>query len=284
MTVWSSYLAGALAWFIATGAGVGSMQGGDPARAPKDERLRTLSALASHRLEATSAQIADCLRSALTDPDAEIRAQGLAVIAGRAGRVRFDRSRSAVQAWSRDRPTLLTFRPLALRALADGNERVRRAAVVALGNLEYEPSPSPQVSGITLNEELLREFDAQYRSDPSELVRAEIVKDVALTRTQSTVRSQLLVDALKDRSTQVVQYALMGIGEGHVAEGLPDLVRLLKHSNRVLRMNAAEAIAENGPEAGAYINDLRAALSLETDPLVAKTLQGAIDALSQTTR
>jgi hypothetical protein len=49
-------------------------------------------------------------------------------------------------------------------------------------------------------------------------------------------------------------------------------------------MNAAEAIAENGPEAGAYINDLRAALSLETDPLVAKTLQGAIDALSQTTR
>jgi HEAT repeat protein len=155
---------------------------------------------------------------------------------------------------------------------------------VALGNLEYEPSPSPQVSGITLNEELLREFDAQYRSDPSELVRAEIVKDVALTRTQSTVRSQLLVDALKDRSTQVVQYALMGIGEGHVAEGLPDLVRLLKHSNRVLRMNAAEAIAENGPEAGAYINDLRAALSLETDPLVAKTLQGAIDALSQTTR
>jgi len=90
MTVWSSYLAGALAWFIATGAGVGSMQGGDPARAPKDERLRTLSALASHRLEATSAQIADCLRSALTDPDAEIRVQGLAVIAGRAGRVRFD--------------------------------------------------------------------------------------------------------------------------------------------------------------------------------------------------
>ena len=84
MTVWSSYLAGALAWFIATGA--------------KDERLRTLSALASHRLEATPAQIADYLRSALTDPDAEIRAQGLAVIAGRAGRVRFDRSQSAVQA------------------------------------------------------------------------------------------------------------------------------------------------------------------------------------------
>jgi HEAT repeat protein len=160
---------------------------------------------------------------------------------------------------------------------------VRRAAVLALGNLEYEPGPQ-QGTGIKLSEELLRELDARYRSDPSELVRAEIVKGVALTSTHSTVRSQLLVDALKDPSTQVIQYALIGIGEGHVAEGLPDCVGLLKHSSRVLRMDAAQAIAANGADATAYINDLRAALSSETDPLVAKTLHGAIDALAQTAK
>src|SRR4029078_2015909 len=75
-----------------SGVGIVSQQGTDSAPAQRDARDRALSALASHHLEATPTQVSEYLRTALTDPDAEIRAQGLEDIAGRAGRARLNRS------------------------------------------------------------------------------------------------------------------------------------------------------------------------------------------------
>jgi HEAT repeat protein len=215
----------------------------------------------------------------LDDPDPDLRVAAANAVAGRAGAVRFKRTAQMENEWRQDVETLRAFRPRLWRALDDPNEQVRLAAILALGNLEYQGQERD--GNIALGLELLTRLAALYEGEPTLLVRVEIAKTFALTSTDAPVRWNTLEVMLRDPAADVQQYAVVGVARSRSPETGARLLPLLASESRAVRMNAVQAIAMRGEESRAYVDDLRRMLSVETDLAVAKTIKGAITSLER---
>jgi HEAT repeat protein len=158
----------------------------------------------------------------------------------------------------------------------DSDARVRRAAIIAAGNMD---SRFDGTRNSAFEPEFRLWLIESYRSEPSALVRGEIVKDVALVDDGSASRRGLLLEALGDASDSVVQYAALGIGRSQIVEAVPTLVRLLEHPSAGVRMTAAKSLGELGALARVAEQELVARIAIEGNPAALATMKGALIAI-----
>jgi len=249
--------------------------------APEAKRA-FLNALALHKASLEPSELVNVLVRGIQDSDPEVRAVALTAFASRAGSVRFKQTDARVQRWLREHPALMGVREVATAALRDPDERVRLAAILALGNLEYRLGDPPV--GLRISDQLLQRLAHLFRSDPSSSVRQEIAKSFAWCSTESSTRTDLLLDALNDESPAVVAQAARGVGNMRLPEGLPRILNLLAHKDRNVRLVVAQALAEYGTAAVPFLGELRMAVLSETDGITKKTLEGAIRVLERSGR
>lgn len=243
---------------------------------PADGRLQQLGDLAAHRTTLPPDDLAALLRDGLADPDATIRAQALAAIAGRAGAVRFSQDGTLDDTWRAERPLLLSFEPAAIRALDDPAPEVRRQAILALGELQFvlgSPASDPPLAPA-----LMRAFAARFAREPDPAVRADLAYAVATASTQTAGRDALLTAALDDGEPAVQAAALVGLTESTPPAALPGIAARLGSADPTVRLNAAVAMQSYGAAARTYAARLRTALAAEKDPAIAGTLRVALEA------
>lgn len=243
------------------------------------ERRDTLGLIGSHKVTPSSqSDLLLILSSAVSDSDVDIRLAGLKAIQGRAGAARFVDQADVIERWRNERHTLLLLREPVLTALNDGDERVRKEAVVALGNLAYELSGSraePIFDDMTLTQ-LFERFSVES----SALVREEIVKD-APSGGNSAIRARIIEKGLDDSDPGVLAFAARGAGKLQDLAALPKVVALLGHTDRNVRLQAALALTAFGALASTYLPDVRGAANREADPIVKRTLESVAVALGK---
>ena len=240
----------------------------------------TLGRIASHRHTVPPGVLKAVLGDALADTRSEIRLAALGSVSGRAGGVRFKDTEDIRQRWREERQVLQSLRPQVLNLLDDPDERVRRDAVIAVVNLSYDVAADPKLD-IPLPDEVLNRLLARYPVELSRIVRSEIMKTAALAGGDARIRSDLIVQGLNDREPGVLVFALMGSGRLKDPAALSRVVELVQHSDKAIRLAAASAIAEYGAVALPYLFELNAAVTVEMDDLVKKTLEGAIVVLTR---
>jgi HEAT repeat protein len=161
-----------------------------------------------------------------------------------------------------------------LLALRDQDPRIRRAAVLAFGNLDYAASGSQSIGASTL-----RELAAVYERESDGAIRSEIVKAFALSPSDSPVLRQLLRSAFDDLEPGVRQYAAVGASRLKSPELLPQLVRQLNESAVSARLVASGAIAHYGAVALPFLGAIMDAQAQESDPSVKRSLAAAVRAV-----
>jgi HEAT repeat protein len=215
----------------------------------------------------------------LDDSNVAVRRSALAVVAARAGGIRFSGAPDHLNRWNEDRPALRGLRPFVINVLDDADERNRRDAIIALGNLDFADS-GKTAGEVMLSDATVQLLADRYSVEPSAIVRAEIVKSLALIENRTGVQEIVIQKALYDSSDSVLQYAAMGAGRLRTQDSLPRLVELiLTHANRAVRLNAVQALAKYGSDATSQLPVLRGALPKEQDAVVRSTLDAVIKQL-----
>src|SRR5436190_12516186 len=149
-------------------------------------KLALLNDLATFRASPAAEVVGEILTAGIQERDADIRAAALSAVAGRAAARRFLTSSERRAIANRERSYLLRLRPALLGATSDDSARVRRAAIVALVNLEYEPASS--VNDVQLKSDVGSALRMRFDVENSPEVRAEIAKTFALTSLASEGR------------------------------------------------------------------------------------------------
>jgi len=239
-----------------------------------DAKRSTLNDLGAHRYSPAPTEVVEMIAAGLAAPNADIRLAAVYAAAGRAGAVRFDPSADQLAKAREERPFLGRLRPAILRALADPSDRIRRGAIVALVNLEYTPGSG--LNDVRLEPDVADQLRLQLSSESSPAVRAELVKTFALTSLESPWREDVLIRALSDRDSEVLHFAVMGLGRTTPSAALEQLVALVSHPDRAVRLQVAQALQAYGMAAQPYLNALTAAAATEPDEAVKKTLDAAV--------
>ena len=247
------------------------------------EKRALLNDLAVGRRDMDSQGLAAILSTAMVDTDVAVRRSALGVVAARSGGVRFDTRESRAKQWEGDRLALQGLRPRITGLLEDPDQMVRRDAIIALGNLDFvRPSGGTDSDEITLREETVRTVAARYNAEASSMVRAEIVKTLALVANRSEPQQEVILAALNDAAAGVVQFAAMGSGRLLIPNALPRLADLMvSHGDRGVRLAAVQAIARYGRAAAEQLPLLRVALASESDSVVRQTIEGTISVLER---
>jgi HEAT repeat protein len=204
----------------------------------------------------------------------------LLAIAARAGGPRFvddDRIRAE---WRTDRESLQALRLIVLTCMHDPDEKVRHAAVLAIGNMDLALDPATLRS--TLTENVVDLFQLTFRTDPSGSVRTEIVKGIALSSNDSPGVRKLVEEAFDDPQPGVRQYAAVAAGRLQDPAFLERLIRQLRRDKAVTaRVASAEAVVFYGPSVITYLDELKSILDAEADQTVRQTLARAINRLER---
>lgn len=243
-------------------------------------RVAELNALAAHRVTLPAIELRRTLEAGIGHADASVRRAALWAVAGRAGGVRFSRTPDLVERHAAEAPVLRQLRPLVIQALQDDEDNVRHAALIALGNLDVQPSQARQGVDVEVSLDTAEILRRHYATERSPFIRGEIVKAFALSRTRDAARDriarQVFESALTETDSIGLQHAIHGAALLRDPLLLPRVAALLSHREAIVRIAAAETFPAYGLPAKAYLPDLRHALSVEQNAVAAKTLEGAI--------
>jgi hypothetical protein len=154
---------------------------------------QALNDIAAHRRPVARDELSGTLRRGLASPDPAIRQRALLAVASRAGGPRFGRNDVVKEEWREDRPVLVALRPLVVAALTDPDPDARRAAVLALGNMDFDVDRSTSKE---LSQQLVDDLVKAYSREESGRVRTEIVKGLALSSNDSPELQAVIAHAL----------------------------------------------------------------------------------------
>ncbi len=257
-------------------------------RADTRVKLATLRAMASRTVMPTAGNLVSIVQLALDDTAPEVRRNGCRVVTARMWHPRSSSSSAGVDAWRAEKAGLEPVKGLLLGLIrSDPDEVVRREAIIAAGNLdlELEPSDASRLPRVRISAELTAVLADAYRNEQDTAVRTEIVKSLSAARSESSRRSEVLVAALADVAPQVVQYAVLGVGDAQVKDALPTVVSYLqRHPEVRVRLAAAQSLAMYGAAAAPYLPALQEALAQESDPTTRKTIEGTIRVIQRVKR
>lgn len=244
-------------------------------------RGNVLRAIAIRSVPVSNGQTNQMLDIALQDTDPLLRRQACEAITALGWSGRMNRDAVTARRWrDQERPVLVSVEPRLLELVrTDPDERVRRAALIAAGNLDAQPDVSDKsaVGRVRISDPFADFLASAYSNEQSTSVRAEIIRALSAARSDSPRRVQALRAALGDVAPIVVQYAVLGIGDAKVESALPDVVSILEsHSSVRVRVAAAQAVAMFGASAASYLSRLRDALAREPDEITRRTIAGTI--------
>ena len=140
-------------------------------------------------------------------------------------------------------------RGLLVSALGDRSERVRAAALTALGELG-DPSLAAEVAPLLLK-------------DKSIFVRKSAA--YALGRLHSQTGTAALVAALKDKTVEVRGAAAVALGEYADAQAIEPLARALSDKSEFVRAQSARALGVNSRAARGAVPNLISLLTSDPD-------------------
>jgi HEAT repeat protein len=241
---------------------------------------QALSDIAAHRRAIGRGELSDALRQGLSSADPGLRQRALLAIASRAGGPRFGESDTVNQEWRDDRAAIMDLRPLVVAAaLGDQTHDVRRAAVFALGNMDFDLDRphNKQLSG-----RLVADLAKVYNGDVNGRVRTEIVKALALSSNDSQEVREIITSALDDREAGARQFAAKAVGRLRHPEYLEKLVSMLQvDGDKSVRVSVAMAVAAYGAAAAPYRAQLQGSRERETDRDVQSAIDHAVKALDK---
>jgi HEAT repeat protein len=243
------------------------------ASADAASRQQALVAIIQGQLQVAPEELAAIVGFAVVDPDITTREAACSVVMATAARGRGQITTEARPYWQAAAAALLTLNDQLVRVMmSDGEPRIRQSAILALGSLHGTVDSASSRIPSSLADALA----TAYGKESSDRVRTEIVKSFALTETESPRRGEILARALADPAPGVVQFAVTGIGRMRAPDGLRLVVDMLRHSERGVRVAAAQAVAAYGAAAKPYLPQLREALAVERDEITRKTLESTI--------
>lgn len=269
-------------WAAAATAGSaqtpGSPLAGEAIRAGSvQERIAALVDAARALDAPTSTRWVALVQLGATDEDSRVRQAGINSIAARFGAVRFRPTPEVVARRERDRVHEPALRRVAEAALSDPDERIRRDAIVALGNMDV--IAGRDVNDVDLAARTVTLLEQMYARETSGLVQAEIVKTFALVHKPLPGERELYARALTSSTSDVLQFALSSAAKVRDVRALTRVAELLRHDERAVRMSAATSILRFGRDASVLTPQVRAALAAETDLPIRKTLEQVLAAI-----
>jgi HEAT repeat protein len=245
-------------------------------KADTDDKRLILTTLATPTNSVPSDSTLSILQLGLRDSEAQIRAQALFAIAGRASGLHFSTTstqdqKMALQRWQQDRVLLEEVRKaVEVRAINDTDGRVRQAAVMALGNLDFDPRRGASVQ---LSDSTVGVLASAYSREKDSQVRAEVVKTFALASNDSAAIRKVFVAGLSDSAPSVVHFAVRGIRRLPVPEALPRVGELLSSKDAGIRLGAVQALGSYGTSAKGYVEVLDKFSRSERDSLIKEESQ-----------
>ena len=140
-------------------------------------------------------------------------------------------------------------------ALNDSNAAVRKAAVLALGNMSFDLNrPDATISlgpGVTL------EFTRRFARESDAKVRTELVKCLALCSDDSFELRDVLARAFDDQAPGVRQFAIAGAERLKAPEYTNRLFTVVRNDVPELRLAAARAIGSYGAVMRDRVDELK---------------------------
>lgn len=249
---------------------LGSFDGGDAAA-----RSRVLDAISSRRLSPAPADVERVLRAGLMDSDSSVRLSALNATLSRAAAPRLSPDPAARATWSRERGVLQALRPFVIQALQDPAPELRRAAVLALGNISLSEGRRPD-GRFALDQGTIETLFQTFLIDSDGRVRTEIVKAFALGDYDTPEVRVVIERALDDERPGVRQYGAMGAGRLQLATVLPRLVERLADAEPGVRGAAAAALRRFGPALKEHRAAIARAQSDEKNPNIREELGQAL--------
>jgi HEAT repeat protein len=230
----------------------------------------------------------DSIASTVNHAAAVVRKAALDAVTARAWTARTGQEAERMR-FAQERVLLLHLRPLIQNSLKhDPEPRVRHSAVLALGNLDFDPGGDPQSRrAVGFSDETVTAFVSAFAQEKDAFVRTEILKALALTQ-RSAARGQaenniddVIRTGLVDPHPDVIAIAVMGVRNRRLSDAMNTLAELLGATQANVRMNAAQALGAFGAEARSHLPALSLALSAEGDELTRRTISGAIEAITR---
>jgi HEAT repeat protein len=240
---------------------------------PKGPTERALADVTMHRSVITPAALQALLIGALQDPSPQVREAALLAIVSRAGAPRFARTAEITAQWREEYPLLQALRSRVRTATSDPDVRVRRAALLALGNLDYAGKPDSETP---ISNETLGVLRAMFMSNEDQKIRQEIMKAVALKPNPEAAIDDIVRIGIDDGSAGVRQYAVFAAARVRSASLLSQVATKLTDADTGVRLAAASALERYGPPAKAYLAQLRDASRLESDPRTRQLMERVI--------
>lgn len=225
--------------------------------------LTNLRDIATAKCANPAGQVASALTAALEDGDSNVHTQALEIVAGCRLFARFMETPQT--------PVLKALRPHLIRSLRDGDPAVRREAVTALTSLD---ATGTQGRLVVLPRNTYVDLKGAYDTEPSPPVRSRIVQVFAQSVGGTSIQTSLLLHALNDPDDSVVRFAVHGVGEHRIADGMSKVGALLLSPNLNVRLAAPQALAKFGREALPLLPLLRQAIAVEPSDIVRKTMEG----------
>jgi len=245
-------------------------------------KSEVLGQIGARRLPLPTDEMIPLVQLGLIDGERDVRISALMAIMSRGSGTRFAGAeppaiRDAMQRqWLQDRPRLLELRPQVITmAFSDPEPKVRRSAVLAVGNMDFNPRDRE----LRLTERTIADFSALYVRDADSGVRAEIVKCFALIPNDSPSVRKILVDALSDPSTGVRHYAMAGARRLALPAMLPKVVDGLGDPDSGVRFGAVQALAFYGTSALPHLPTLLQLRETEPDAQVRAEIDRTIAAI-----
>jgi len=242
---------------------------------------QVVSLKAAARLDSSlgSKELLRVLELATASADADVRRHAFGLASYRAGAARLAKSSEVRDNWRRDRADLQKLEQPAARALlTDLDERVRRSALDALANLQYDGGEKTNI-GIAVGRVFVETLAVALDQEPSPSVRAEIVKSLALSDSSLPAHVTTLESALADSEPAVLQFALLGLARHGVQRSVSKAIDFLSHGDMRVRSAAIQAIATLGLTRAGDLERVQAAYAAETDASVKEMIRQTISKL-----
>ena len=228
-------------------------------------KQKQLNAIIKRQVEVSPAHVSQAVREALSDPNPAVRRLGLDTVSARA----LSTSRDEIAALDALSDQLFGL-------MTDPDAEVRRAAVMATGNLDFGAG----VRG-RLRSETLRRHIAHYYREADPAVRAEIVKGLALVQNTDGDLVLLIEKSLEDPASAVRFYGVRGVGRLTPPNAFNALFRAMEDSDLGVRSGAVMAVGRYGDRARARLPHLQMLLQREQHPSMRKVLESVIASLSR---
>lgn len=240
--------------------------------------VSTLVMLAASGAKLSAQDTIEAIGSALSSGDARTRRAACETLTAMAVRGNARDNPQARSDWQERQPLAAGLIPRLLVVLeGDADERVREAAVPAIVMTSLPANTSvPTVIDRGIEARLVRDFGR----DDSWRVRSAIVGALGANGPSDDI-NKLLLTALGDPAPAVVQIAARHVGRVQATEAVPVLRRLIDHPSPQVRTAVVQALAALGGAARSAVSDLQRRAGVETDDVTARTIRGALTAISR---